>query len=263
MKRRRLVVVAGAALLAFSIAGGQQQQPPNTPTPEAKRKGEQPPKSPRKRVVTDLSGFDLLESKKVEKQTLVVGATRGFPQPIALAPRLGKVYGLNPTFAWSYEGKAQRFVFVLLDDAQAEVFRSEITGTGFRYPQTAPPLEPGKTYFWTVEVSSALTGGGQSSPVGFIVLSAAQRAEIKEVLTKAARADPYADGVARARVLTEHRLWYDTIAAYSELITRYPDRAELYEQRGMVYAQLDVTKPQADADFARAEELQHDVPAPK
>jgi len=256
MMRRHLIVVAGALLLSFGFAEGQQQPPPKVSPPEAKRAGEQPPKSPRKRVVTDLSGFDLLEAKKVEKQTLVVGATRGLPQPIALAPRLGKIYGLNPVLAWSCKGDATRFNFVLSDDAQKELFRAEVVGTEYRYPPTAPRLEPGKTYFWTVELASKVLGPNPSAPAGFLVISSSQRQEIEQAFAQVKASDPYESGLARARVFTDHRLWYDAIAAYTDLIARFPDRAELYEQRGMIYAQLDATQSLAEQDFSRADELQ-------
>ena len=105
----------------------------------------------RKRVVSNLSGFDLLEPSKSQNQTMVVGGTRGLPSPVALAPRLGKLYGANPKFAWSCEGNVEKFVFVLRDDAETEVFRTETSGTEFRYPSDAPSLQLGKTYFWTVE----------------------------------------------------------------------------------------------------------------
>src|SRR5208282_5540614 len=102
-----------------------QQSPANPPAqPQSPKTGTEKPsadkKPARKRVVADLSGFDLLVASK---ETMVAGATRELPQPVALAPRLGKLYGANATFAWSYEGTAAKVIFVLTDDAQAEVYR--------------------------------------------------------------------------------------------------------------------------------------------
>jgi hypothetical protein len=206
-------------------------------------------------VVTDLSGFDLLESNKGKKQTQVAGATRGMASPVALAPRLGKLYGSQPTFAWTFEGKAKKFLFVLQDDARNELFHAEVTGNEYRYPATAPALEPGKTYFWTVEVSSAMFGGEPSAPAGLLLLNPAQRAEVEKDLAAAASPDPYKAGLARARAFRDRRLWYDAIDSYSALIARYPDRGELYEERGTIYAQLEATKALADQNFARADGL--------
>jgi len=60
---------------------------------------------------------------------------------------------------------------------------------------------------------------------------------------------------APALFFMRHRVWYDAIASYTDLIARFPARTELYEERGMIYAQLDVTQALADADFAKADEL--------
>jgi hypothetical protein len=209
-------------------------------------------KAPRKRVVMDLSGFDLLGSGH---ETMVVGATRTLPHPLALAPQLGKMYGTSPTFAWSYGSEAGKFVFVLLDEAQQEFYRTEVAGTQLRYPKDAPALVPGKTYFWIVQVALGVLGSVQSAPAGFLVVSSSQREELEKVLAQIPPGDSYALALGRAHVFTRNRLWYDAVAAYSDLIARFPDRAELYEQRGMIYAQLESTRPLADQDFARADSL--------
>jgi hypothetical protein len=256
MKDKKIVTCIAAIILASALAQPQQtaQQPMQKSGKHsaAKKTAEKP-----KRVVTDLSGFDLLEPSKVQGQLTVVGATRGLPRPVALTPRLGKLYGSSPQFAWSYEGKGQDFIFVLRDDAQQEVFRAGVSGETFRYPQDAPALKPEKTYFWTVEVSSPILGSSSSDPSGFLVVSQGQKEEIdKALLEKAKGPDPYKDGLAEARVLTDYRLWYDVVDAYSQLIARYSDHAELYEERGTIYAQLEPTQKLADQDLARAEELQ-------
>ena len=265
MKTRYLLFLLATVALLCSFVDAQTQDKVQA---GAAKSGQQPAKPAearklRARVVTDLSGFDLLESSKLKKQTQVPGATRGMPRPVALAPRLGKLYGDQPVFSWKLEGKAKGFLFILWNDAQAELFRAEVAGSEYRYPVTAPVLEPGKTYFWTVEVTSAMLGGEPSAPAGFLRLNAAQRAEVEKDLAAAASTDPYQSGLARARVFTNHRLWYDAISAYTDLIAAYPNRAELYEERGMIYAQMETTEPLADNDFAREEELQHGSKAPK
>lgn len=258
MKSANCYFIAAGVLLALCPAHAQQP-PKQPPANEGKRAGSKSAdtaaKPKRQRVVSSLAGFDLLEASKTQKQPMVVGATRGLPQPVALAPRLGKVYGLTPVFAWSFEGKAAKFIWILTDTTPSEPFRKEVTGTQFQYPAEAPALEPGKTYFWTVQSPLGMLGATTSAPVGFVVVSAAQRAEIEKALAQIAAADPYERDLARARVFTDHRLWYDAIAAYTDLIARFPDRAELYEARGMIYSQLDSGKSQAEADFSRADKL--------
>lgn len=254
----KVLSYAAAALLALGSVQAQPQEKPKQPrssqSEQTKKTGGQ--KKPRRRVVTNLAGFDLLEPSKLEKQTMVVGATRGLPHPVALAPRLGKLFGTTPEFAWSYAGESREFVFVVRDDAQEEVFRAQVTGNIFRYPEDAPAFRPEKTYFWTVEVSSPILGSSASDPSAFLIVSEGQKEEIEKALARATSPDPFEAGLARARVLTDYRLWYDVLAAYGYLIARYPDRAELYEQRGTIYAQLKVTGKLAEQDFNRAEELE-------
>jgi uncharacterized protein DUF928 len=261
MKGRWKAFWLATALLGFAIATEPSQEPPQSSKPKPDQTtsshSKKATKSPRKRVVTDLSGFDLLEPSKLGSQTTVVGATRGLPSPVALAPRLGKLFGTTPEFAWSYEGKAQKFVFVLRDDAEKEVFRTEVSGTGYRYPSDAPSFEAGKTYFWTVEAESGPLSSTPSAPAGILVLAPDQREEVGKKLAQFA-GDSYEAGLARARVFTDFRLWYEALNAYTSLIARYPDRGDLFEQRGTIYAQLDLTQKLAEQDFKRAEELRHE-----
>jgi hypothetical protein len=254
MKRSAHLSCVVVPLLALGILQAPQQEPPKAkPKPgEPAQESKDARKPRRERVVTDLSGFDLLAP---EKKRMVVGATRGLPRPVALAPRMGKLYGSGPTFVWSYAGRERNFVFILRDDAQQEVYRAEVTGTSYQYPASAPALEPGKTYLWTIELASTTILSSPSAPAGFLVVAPAQREEIKRALGQIQDPDPYQAGLARARLFTDHRLWYDALATYAELIARYPDRGELYEERGMIYAQLDDTRPLADQDFAKADDL--------
>ncbi len=243
MKLARVVTVFGALVFAASVVAAQQ-----VPSPVKKK-----PRRPR--VVTNLSGFEMLDTSKAKKSAMVAGATRGEHPPVALAPRFGKSYGTTPVFAWSHEGRGRRFAFTLWSDAQEEIHRAEVAGTNYAYPATAPAMELGKAYFWTVEVAAELMGGTRSVPAGVLVVSTSVREAIRRDLAGVGGRDEYATSLARARVFTRHRMWYDAVAAYTELIARNPGRAELREERGMIYAQLQVTRALADEDFVRAEEL--------
>jgi hypothetical protein len=250
-------------LIALGIAAAQQTQPstPETQQPSAPAsKAETAKKPEHKRLVVNLAGFEMLDPSKMHRERHAVGATRGFPQPQALAPYLGKLYGASALFAWSYPGKARDFILRITDEKEAEVFHAEVSGTAYRLPETAPRLEPDKSYSWTVEVTPALFGTNPSEPVEFVEVSQAERREIEKSLKKIKGRDPYQAGLARAKVFTDHRLWYDAIGAYTELISRYPERAEPYEQRGTIYAQIDATEPLAEQDFARADELEMKQP---
>jgi hypothetical protein len=249
------ISVMSPLVLVLALASGPaapQSEPPKKP--EAPKNDETRDKARRKRVVSDLSGFDLLDQGKVKKESMVVGATRGLAPPVLLAPRLGRVYGERPLLDWSDDSQPAAFVVALTDESQQEILRAEAARSPWAYPADAPRLEPGRTYFWTVQASSGLFAT-PSDPAGLLVMAGAQREEIDRALVAIAAADPYAKARARARVFTDHRLWYDAIAAYTDLIARFPDRPEAYEERATIYAQLDATQARADADFARAEAL--------
>jgi len=260
----RVLPFAALMLLLPSVLHAQQQQQSQSQSPQAQPPPQAQPKKPKPkqsstptkekhtRVISKLSGFDLLEAKNLSGQTMVVAATRGTTPLVALGPRLGKLYGANPTFVWSNEDTAAKFVFVLTDDAQADVYRAEVSGTQFRYPASAPTLQPGRIYFWTVIIPGSLLGATSSDPSGLSVVSTAQRQEIEKKLAQFP-GNSYEAGVARAQVFTGYRLWYDALGALTELIERYPERAEPYELRGTIYAQLNCTQALAEADFSRAE----------
>jgi len=217
---------------------------------------EKPPERPRRqRVITDLSGFDLVDTTKVNTQTIVVGATRGSDDPIPLAPRLGMAYGATPVLTWDFWSEDGGFVVTIWNEVEEQVHRTEVSHNSFRYPSNASALEPGRVYYWTVSASMALMAGGTSAPVGVLMVPSPQRDRIQVELDRLEGLDPYAAGLERARIFTRHRVWYDAIAEYTDLIEAYPERTELYEERGMIYSQLEVTHALAEVDFVRADEL--------
>jgi len=239
-------------LAASDAYAAPREDPPKKP--EAAGKEQTPEKPKRRRVVSDLSGFDLLDQGKVKNESMVVGAARGSAPPVVMAPRLGRVYGDRPTFEWRDAAQPSAFAFTLTDESQEEVYRAEAPKPLLAYPADAPRLEPGRTYFWTVQAASGLFAA-PSPPAGLLVLAGSQRQEVDRALAAVTATDPYEKARARARVFTDRRLWYDAVAAYSDLIARFPDRPELYEERGTIYAQLEATQALADEDFARAEKL--------
>jgi hypothetical protein len=95
-----------------------------------------------------------------------------------------------------------------------------------------------------------------SQPAAFKMVSSVERHAIEQALARAGGSDAYQIDLAHARIFTDHRLWYDAIGAYTDLIARYPERAELYEERGGIYAQLEITKKLGEQDFAHASEIE-------
>jgi Domain of Unknown Function (DUF928) len=240
-----------AILLLFASIAVAQTKPPAKP--QAK-----PPEAPkRQRVATDVSGFDLAPQAKVKQAAGVAGASRGANSntPLLLAPNMGKLYGPSPRFNWSFNRRVRKFVFVLADENRDEIYRADVTRPEFQYPSDAPRLEPGKTYYWHIEPDPKNMDMMSSDPAGLKVISGPELQEIEQALSKIGPAESYESGLARARLFADHRLWYDALSAYGELMEKNPNQAELYDERSAIYAQLEPTKDLADRDAARAREI--------
>ena len=119
MKFVRLLFLTGG-LLAANLAIGQAPppSPPPPPKPPQSTAKDAPKAPPRKRLVADLSGFEMSDPNRTRKQRAMLGATRGGPSrlPLLLAPDLAKFYGSSPLFAWLYPGRTEGFEIVLRDD---------------------------------------------------------------------------------------------------------------------------------------------------
>jgi hypothetical protein len=218
---------------------------------------EKPPEAPKKRqrVVSDLSGFELLDPSKLKDKPVVAGATRGMfaaKSPVLLAPQLGKLHGASPVFAWKHE--AQHFTFVLSNEAGKELHTAQVEGQTYALPADAATLADGKTYSWSVKPAGAPATAAPAT-AGIVVVTKAERAQIDKALAAVKDQDEYKVGLARGKTLTDKRVWYDAVGVYTDLIARFPDRPEAYEARATLYAQLPASKAASDEDFARADQL--------
>lgn len=250
MNWRSSRVFMAAVLLATGGVAGAGAEEKQKPAAGGK---EEPPRK-RQRVVSDLSGFELLDPDKLKDKPMVAGATRdllGARAPVILAPRLAKLHGTSPVFAWRHQGK--RFAFVLSDEEGQELHAAKVDGEAYAWPSNAPRLTDGKTYLWSVK--AAEPPSAPASIAGVVVVTAAERAQIDKALAGAKAEDPYTEGLARGQALVDQRVWYDAIGVYADLIARFPGRAEAYERRATLYAQVPELQSQADLDFDRADGL--------
>lgn len=281
--------------LALAVVQADQQKQAKEPklkhAGKVKTSKDSPP-TKQKRIVTDLSGFELVP--KVDYQAMMVGGGTGAMLDdgrvlVPPAPMLAKVYDPTPVFAWGYwDSRTEDYVFILGEprgarllhadrsrpfpsflftltyesmssDLGSQLYRVELQNMPqLRYPGDAPMLQSGKTYLWWVR-----SNGLRSSIAAFVVVSRDEQQEIENALKEAANSDPYQDGLARARVFTKYRLWYDALAAYTDLIRRFPDCSELYEERGTIFAQIGTSKLLAEWDFAHADELRYATGTPR
>ena len=249
-----VMIVVVSVLACGQTAAQQKTSPP--PAKPAAPAGQPTPPPPKKRLVVDLSGFEIQKDKDKKERTSL-GATRGgsLRLPIVLAPGMTRLYGASALFAWHYPGRSQGFEVVFTGDDDSEILRQQVNATEYRTKSSSERFQPGKTYYWSVQAFPPLVDTTSSEPAGFVMVSAEERAKIEKELAGKANADAYQQALEQARVFTNYRLWYDAIGAYTDLIRQYSNRAELYEERGMIYAQIEVTKSLADADFENADEL--------
>src|SRR5277367_1266334 len=248
--------IFGALLLtSVALVGNAQQATPPAQgaKPASNSTADSTAKLAKKHADADLSGFDLSD-EKAKKMSTMFGGSRGasFPSATLYAPKLAKFYGGAALFQWASEGKNDGFVLLITDEDETQIVKQSVTESHYKLPSDQNKLRAGETYYWRVQVLPAVTAGDS---LGLQVVSAVERRAIDSALAAARGTDPYKTGLARARVFTDHRLWFDAIGAYTELIEKYPNRAELYEQRGKIYAQVDATSKLAEADAVHAADL--------
>lgn len=222
---------------------------PTSASPQQQAPKSDPPK--KRKLDADLSGFDT-DSKSDKKVATMLGGSRSAAVPSAtlLAPKHAKLYGTTALFSWAFTGHSEGFVFLLTDEDETQIVRQPTKDAHYLLdPAIAGKLEPGAPYYWRIQV---LPNTLASDPLEFRVVSAEERTAIDKALLAASTTEPYETGLNRARVLVDHRLWFDALGAYDALITKYPNHPELYEDRATIYAQLPVTKPQSEVDKAHA-----------
>ena len=247
--------IFGALLLtsAAFVGRAQQSTAPAQSGNSSGTSGSSAAKPAKKHVDADLAGFDLSEDKG-KKVATMFGGSRGasFPSATLYAPKLAKFHGGDALFQWASEGKNDGFVLLITDEDETQIVKQSVTESHYKLPSDQNKLRAGETYYWRVQVLPAVAAGDS---LGLQVVSAVERRAIDSALAAARGTDPYKTGLARARVFTDHRLWFDAIGAYTELVEKYPNRAELYEQRGKIYAQVDATSKLAEADAVHAADL--------
>ena len=204
------------------------------------------------RVRAKLDGFDI-SSKSGKSPNQIGGASRGLCGVVTLhAPTTGKAYTLMPTFFWGPDDQQSEYVFRLTQvSSQNPLYETKVMGGHFTYPASAPALQPGATYAWSVKC--AIDELMVPASASFLIVGGSDRDAVAAALARAQTSpDPAAD---QAKVFMDMRVWFDALAAYCSLVDRYPARAEFYKARADLYDQLPQTpetKALADADAAKA-----------
>jgi len=239
------ILLAGGSVLAAGANGAAAANG------NAQASTQQQAASGAKRVRASRQGFDL--DPKAGSQSgaqLGAGSRGGEPSKTVLyAPNLGLAYSLHPTFQWQPQGGSMSFR--LYDPDDNELYEVDVTGQStLVYPQDAPPLKPGETYRWTVQGKGL--GMSEPPPSAHVkVVAGAERQQLEAALKKIA-ADGKQQKMQQAQVFADNRIWYDAVAAYSQLIADNPNDAKLYEARAEIYESLPQTHHLAAQDMAKA-----------
>jgi hypothetical protein len=214
-------------------------------------KSDAPPAKPKKKLDADLSGFDVSDGKSDKKVATMLGGSRSTAVPSAtlLAPKRAKFYGASPLFSWTFTGHNEGYVLIITDEDEAQLEKHQTKEPRYALVTSNATFQPGETYYWRVQV---LPNPLASDPLEFVMVSAAEKAAIDKEIAAISQGNAYDTALARARILVDHRLWFDALGAYDDLIAKNPNRAELYEDRATIYAQLSVTRPQSEGDLVRA-----------
>ena len=243
-------------VLLLAVAGRSQQSSTSTKPAQKNDPGTgKPAANPKKKLLeADLQGFELSDDKNVHT---TVGGTRGVENALSLAtllaPKVAKLYGSSALFQWSTKNPGDGYIFTIVDEDEARVVREQLKDQSYRLADGLSKLKAGETYQWKVQVLPQTVPGVGSD---FMMVSDQERQQIDKDLAAVSTGDPYEAGFKRARVFVEHHLWFDAIGAYSELIEKYPSRAELYEDRGAIYSSMAVTRELGEKDRAKAAALQ-------
>jgi hypothetical protein len=252
--------VAAAAVSAQQPAPPAEKPPQDTNKAESNKQDSAAQQSanaakPLKRVRVELKGFELDKTQTAAaSSTQIGGGSRGIGGTTTLlAPRIGRTFTAHPTFRWSHSTQAQDFIFQLYDESGAVLFKARVDGLEYHYPENAPGLRPGAMYRWNVRPEVALLGDS-SETFRFVRVTENEIKEIADAL-RPIGVDSKEQQEQRAQILADHRVWFDAVAAYNDLITKNPEDTELHEKRGAIYDQLPGTRALGEEDFAVAEQL--------
>ncbi len=242
MKRVALTFALTFALIP--AARPQQAQDPKADASGAK---------PKRKLDADLSGFDVSD-KSDKKVSTVLGGSRGAAVPSAtlLAPKRAKLYGSSALFPWTFAGHNEGYVIIVTDEDETQLVHQQVKEAHYILDAARTKLEPGQVYYWRIQV---LPNTLASEPLEFVTVSAEERQAIDKDLAAVPSGDAYDSALGRARVFANHRLWFDALGAYADLIAKFPNRAEPYQDRSAIYAQVAATKLLSDADIATAAKL--------
>jgi Tetratricopeptide repeat len=184
------------------------------------------------------------------------GASRDEIRP--LSPRNTLARATRPEFSWSTSAVFDSYTVSVLGD-DGVLWSGPTASTSLIYPENAPTLSPGNTYWWRVEGEDMLdvTSSDLST---FSVLSEAQLEAVVEAETQIDAL--FADGENRAShdfllgsFYAKEGLAGNALAAFERIAETHPESTLLYQILGKLYSETG-QKDRSIAALQRAIELE-------
>jgi len=156
-------------------------------------------------------------------------------------PRNSKISTANPHFTWTSEGDFDGFR-VLVRSADGEIWSGETYEMELSYPDSAPALQPGTTYFWQVEGEDMLDVA--SSPlVSFEVISSEDMARVE---AGTAQINSLFDGqnvtsgqlYMIGSMYVKNGLLADAVETFKQISMENPSSPMAYEILGKLYYEI-------------------------
>jgi len=242
-----LLISACATVAQQSNSSGQGKNATSNPAGAATAKVQA------KKTQADLSGFELDPNKRKSTRAVAAGSlSRGDESEVVLySPSIGLAYSVRPVFYWAHVSGTAKVKFRLYDSEMNELYETDVTGQDtLTYPADAPELKTGATYSWTIHPR----GEQAATPARIVVMAGSDRRQVQQELESSA-GNRMQQRIQQARVFVEHLAWYDAIAAYTELISAYPNQLDWLDERAEIYAALASTQELAKRDRAQAARL--------
>ena len=98
------------------------------------------------------------ETMRLGQTPTKAAVVRGQKEIFQIFPRNSVIFNDDLRFAWSGVEKGREVELIILSESPAfkHIFKAKTAKGGVTYPKQAPPLNPGRTYYWKVDASPSL-----------------------------------------------------------------------------------------------------------